>query len=267
MQKADNAVQVTQSLQDVTNQTLSSQTVRRTLRKAGLRPVVIKKRPLLKKVHRRERLQWAERHQEYTLEDWKRVVWSDETKINRLGSDGRKWLWKEVGEGLTDRQVEGTLKFGGGNVMMWGCMLWEGIGYATRIEGRMDAELYCSILEDELQQSLDFYHKTAADIIFQQDNDPKHTSKLAQKWFRDHDYTVMKWPAQSPDINPIEHLWWHLKRRLAEYETPPGGLEELWRRCQVEWEKIPKEVCQNLIESMPRRVQAVLKAKGGFTKY
>ena len=89
-------------------------------------------------------------------------------------------MWKEVGEGLTDRQVEETLKFGGGNVMMWGCMFWEGIGYATRIEGKMDAQLYCSILEDQLQQSLEFYNKTPDIIIFQQDNDPKHTSKLAQ---------------------------------------------------------------------------------------
>ena len=77
----------------------------------------------------------------------------------------------------------------------------------------------------------------------------------------------MKWSAQSPDINPIEHLWWDLKRRLAKYETPPSGAEELWECCQVEWEKILKEVCQNLIESMPRRVQAVIKAKGGYTKY
>ena len=131
----------------------------------------------------------------------------------------------------------------------------------------MDAQLYCSILEDELQQSLEYYSKTAEDIIFQQDNDPKHTSKLAQKWFNDHDFIVMKWPVQSPDLNPIEHLWWYLKRRLAEYEIPPNGLEELWNRCQVEWDKIPKEVVQNLIESMPRRVEAVLKAKRGYTKY
>jgi hypothetical protein len=76
----------------------------------------------------------------------------------------------------------------------------------------------------------------------------------------------MKWPAQSPDINPIEHLWWHLKQRLDEYESPPTSQHELWERCEADWEKIPKEVCQNLIESMPRRVAAVLKA-GGHTKY
>ena len=63
------------------------------------------------------------RHKDQTLGDWKRVVQSDETKINRLGSDGRKWAWKRVGEGLSDRLVEGTVKFGGGYVMLWGCML------------------------------------------------------------------------------------------------------------------------------------------------
>ena len=70
-------------------------------------------------------------------------------------------MWKEVGERLTDRQVEGILKFGSGNVIIWGC-----IGCATRIEGKIDAQLYCSMLEDELQQSLEFYHKTPDDIIF-----------------------------------------------------------------------------------------------------
>ena len=221
-------------------------------------PVVKRKCSLLTKRHRKEQLDWAEQCKEYTLENWKRVIWTDETKINHLGSDGRKWVWKEVGEPLNDRWEESTVKFGGGNVMMWGCMFWEGIEYATRIEGKMDAEL---------QESLHYYHKSSFNVIFQQDNDPKHTSKQAQNWFRDHGFTVIKWPAQSPDINPIEHLWWYLKQRLDEYENPPKSLQELWECCEVEWEKIPKEVCQNLIESMPRRVAAVLKAKRGHTKY
>ncbi len=61
--------------------------------------------------------------------------------------------------------------------MMWGCMLWEGPGYACRIEGTLTSELYEAILEDELQQSLAYYGKEVEDVIFQQDNDPKHTSK------------------------------------------------------------------------------------------
>ena len=95
------------------------------------------------------------------MEDWKKVVWSDETKINHLGSDGRKWVWKKAGEGLSDRLVEGTLKFGGGgSLMVWGCMLWEGVGDAYKIDGRIDGDLYIKILEDDLQSSLAFHDKT-----------------------------------------------------------------------------------------------------------
>lgn len=265
--KAENAVQVTKALKDITNQPLSAQTVRNGLKDVGMKAVVKKKRPFLSKRHRKERMDFAISHKDWTVEDWKRVVWSDETKINRLGSDGKKWVWKKAGEKLSDRMVEGTLKFGGGSLMMWGCMLWEGVGYSCKIDGRMDGELYTHILEDELQDSIEFYGKTKDDIIFQQDNDPKHKCKKAKDWFEDHGYEVLLWPAQSPDLNPIEHLWSHLKRRLAEYEIPPRGILELWERVEKEWEKIGSEVCQNLIESMPRRVEAVLKAKGGYTKY
>jgi hypothetical protein len=232
-----------------------------------MKAVVKRKRPFLSKQHRRERLDFAITHQDWTVEDWKTVVWSDETKINRLGSDGRKWVWKKAGEGLSDRLVQGTKKFGGGSLMMWGCMLWEGAGYACRIDGRMDGELYTKILEDELQESLAYFSKDPSSVIFQQDNDPKHKCNKATTWFEDHGLKVLPWPAQSPDLNPIEHLWTHLKVKLGEYERPPAGILELWERVQVEWDKIEPEVCQNLIESMPSRVAAVLKAKGGYTKY
>ena len=77
----------------------------------------------------------------------------------------------------------------------------------------------------------------------------------------------MAWPAQSPDPNPIEHLWVDLKKAPRKHATPPKGVHELWERVVEEWNKIPPETCQNLIESMPRSVQAVIKAKGGHTKY
>ena len=212
-------------------------------------------------------MDFAEAHKHWTVDDWKRVVWTDETKINRLGSDGKRWVWKKAGEGLSDRLVQGTVKFGGGSLMFWGCMFWEGPGYGTKIDGRMDANLFVSILEDELLQSLEYYNKRPEDVVFQQDNDPKHKSKKAQKWLQDSGLQLMVWPPQSADLNPIEHLWHHLKIKLGEYERPAAGIAELWERTQKEWNNIPVSVCQNLIESMPRRVQAVLQAKGGYTKY
>ena len=78
---------------------------------------------------------------------------------------------------------------------------------------------------------------------------------------------MLDWPAQSPDLNPIEHLWNHLKRRLNHYETVPRGMHELWEHVEKELNEIKSTFCLKLIASMPRRVAAVLKAKGGYTKY
>ena len=63
---------------------------------------------------------------------------------------------------------------------MWGCMTWDGIGLACKIDGRMDTDLYVQILEEELQNTLEYYGQTLEDIIFQQDNDPKHTSNVTR---------------------------------------------------------------------------------------
>src|SRR3954447_10785612 len=174
--KAETAVQITQSLRDITNQSLTAQTTRNHLDKVGMKAVVKTKKPLHTERHRKERLDFALAHVDWTVEDWKTVVWSDETKINRLGSDGRRWVWKKVGEGLSDKLVKETKKFEGGSLMMWGCMLWEGVGYACKIDGKMDGKLYTKILQDELQESL---AKNPSTIIFQQDNDPKHKSQRA----------------------------------------------------------------------------------------
>ena len=155
--KATTTAHVTRSLWDITNQPLSTQTIRHHLKDTeGMKAVILKKKPLLLWHHQKERLDFAIAHQHWTVEDWKKVVWSDETKVNRLGSDGRKWAWKKLGERLSNRLVQGTMKFGGGSVMVWGCMMWEGIGYVVKIDGRMDAELYTRILDDDLQTSLNF---------------------------------------------------------------------------------------------------------------
>ena len=117
-----------------------------------------------------------------------------------------------------------------------------------------------------MEESIESLEMAEDRWYFQQDNDPKHTSKKEEQWFSDN-IIPMKWPAQSPGLNPIEHLWQHLKAKLQQYNTLPKGVHELWDRVAKELTEIPPETCQKLIESMPRRIQAVLEAKGGHTKY
>jgi hypothetical protein len=91
--------------------------------------------------------------------------------------------------------VQQTVKFGG--VMMWGCMTLSGPGMMCRIEGRMDQYMYREILEQELIHTLHAYNLDLANLIFQHDNDPKHTSKSVRHWLNLQEFIVLKWPAQS----------------------------------------------------------------------
>ena len=92
--------------------------------------MVKKKKPLLSKRYKKNRLAFALKYQHWTVEDWKRVIWSD----------GQEYVWKKKGEGLIAREVKGTVKFGGGSLMVWGCIGWNGVGVLSEIEGWMDAE-------------------------------------------------------------------------------------------------------------------------------
>jgi len=123
--KLDNAVQATQFINSIIPNPVTPQIVRNTLKESGFYSETKKKVPMLKLTHRQRRLKFACFHQNWTVEDWKRVLWSDETKINRIGSDGKVYVWKQWGEPLSDWTTTPTVKHGGGNnLMVWGCMGW-----------------------------------------------------------------------------------------------------------------------------------------------
>ncbi len=104
-----------------------------------------------------------------------------------------------------------------------------------------------------------------ADFIFQQDLAPAHTAKGTKSWFNDHGVTVLDWPANSPDLNPIENLSGIVKRKMRD--TRPNNADELKATVKETWASIPPQQCHKLITSTPCRIEAVIKAKGAPTKY
>ena len=98
------------------------------------------------------------------------------------------------------------VKFGGGLVMMWGFMTIQGPDMFYRIEGRMDQYYYLEVLQRDLLDTLMAYNLDLSHVIFQHDNDPKHTTKTIRRWLRSQDFNVLQWLAQSPNLNPIKHL-------------------------------------------------------------
>jgi hypothetical protein len=144
-----------------------------------------------------------------------------------------------------------------------GCFSRDSIGPLHRVQGIMDRFQYRDILQQQMLPHSQ--QKLAQNWIFQHDNDPKHTSKLVKEWFSENGIRVLKWPAQSPDLNPIEHLWDELERRLGDRKfTRP---DDFFAALQEEWSRIPMDVFMKLVDSMPRRCEAVIRAKGFPTKY
>lgn len=226
------------------------------------------KKPFLSRKHRIERYRWAIAHRSWTVEDWKRVVFSDETKINLWNSDGIQYCLVKQDSQLQPFHVQETVKHGGGGLMFWGCMTSQGLGYGCQIyEGTMRASDYIGILDSALKDTREHYDLGKNDFVFQHDNDSKHTAKATQEYLEVQGINVLPWPSQSPDLNLIESIWHTLKAQIGLREHRPTSIHELWEIVLEEWEKIPVGMIERAYESMPHRVQAVIKAKGGHTRY
>lgn len=150
--------------------------------------------------------------------------------------------------------------------MVWGCMTATGVGELFLCEGRMNSHRYIEMLEEVLEPSaLKLFDEDVPDYIFQQDNAPCHKSRTVTSWFRENDIRVLEWPAQSPDLSPIEHLWSILKVKVSKFKC--NSKDTLKTKVKEVWNSITQEECFRLVASMPRRVHAVIKARGGTTKY
>lgn len=255
--------EITNEWNKVSRVGVSRMTTLRRLNDLGFKSKMAIKKPLLNNKQRAKRLAWAKLHQHWTVDQWRTVIWSDESRFCVFKNDGPQRVWRQKGEILSPKCTIPTVKFPA-SCMMWGSMSANGVGTLINVLGSINSWKYQDILGEGLLPLLEpdqLYHGH----LFQQDLAPAHSSKSTAEWFEEYCIEVLGWPGNSPDLNPIENLWGILKRRVRKHI--PTSKPSLLQILDDEWKKITPQDCKNLIDSMPRRIRAVINAKGGPTNY
>ena len=202
----DSAIEVIREFKSAIGVDVCVETMRNALREAGLGLAEKVSKPALSAKYVKEKLEFSKMHKDWTVRDWERVVFSDETKINYLCFDGISWCWICDKKNFPTCTIKQTMKHGRGPLMLWSCLTTKGVGSLFKIEQTLNVVRYLGLLQEELYTTLIDFYFDLGEVIFQHDNASIYKAKIVQKWFWKQPYFVMDWPAQLPDLNSIEHV-------------------------------------------------------------
>ncbi|ROL47475.1 Transposable element Tcb2 transposase [Anabarilius grahami] len=227
------------------NQRISAQTVRNRLREAhlyarrphrGLDPTAVR---------RHNRLEWANAHIRWRLALWRGVLFTDESWFSLYRADGRQRVWRRVGERIADASFVDQ-------VALVAEGLWYGQAYVMDNEHRcilLMAQRYCDeILRPIVEPFIHDHH-----LMLQHDNAWPHVARICTQFLEAENIPFLAWPAYSPDMSPIEHVWAALDRRIRQRVPVPAHIQQLPTAIEKEWINIPQATIKNLINSMRRR--------------
>lgn len=218
-------------------------------------------KPELLPRHKLARLRFAEKHR-FWREEWRTVIFTDEKKFNLDGPDGGHKYWRSKND---PKIVRKRRNFGGGSLMVWGGIGYNGTTPICFVSTRMDSVYYIQLLDDVL---INFGDEIATpEFIFQQDNAAIHRSRATKEFLSSRNIPTFDWPALSPDLNPIENLWSLLSSKVFHHGRQFKDVKELKQSIQEEWKNIDNSYVQTLINSMPRRMEEVIAKKGNHTSY
>lgn len=244
---------------------VSGDTIRRRLREYGLRARRPSVQPTLLHRHRVARLQWARQHVRFGIDNWRRVLFTDESRFQLSQADGRQRVYRRRGERYADNCVVERRPYGGGGVMVWGGFTAHRRTQLVVIRGNLNGLRY----RDDIvrQHIVPFVNALRPQHILQQDNARPHVANIVQAELQNAGINILPFPANSPDMAPIEHVWDALQRRLQHLQQAPTTRQELVRALTREWQNIPQIFLARLVGSMRRRCQACIAANGGHTQY
>lgn len=243
---------------------ISLSTIRRRLIAAGLKNRIPAQQTVLTRENIRARLAFCEANRG---RDWDKVVFSDE-KTFQSSVNRKKSLWRPDNQRYNPRYVQSRRFSGRVTCGVWGYITFAGPGELCEIESRLNSTQYKTILEEYYIPSMKVqFQQEARNFIFMQDNSPVHKSADATLWFRTHpEIELLKWPAYSPDLNPIENVWAEMVRLW-----PEAGLRnrnQIIHEAQKLWNGLRgSDLIPKLFDSMDKRLGQVINNNGNWCKY
>jgi hypothetical protein len=222
--------------------------------------------PRLTREHRIARLAFAREHENWNIQDWGNVLFTDESRFCLYTSDRRIPVYRRDGERYSQVNIRPSTNFGGGSIMLWGGISFRGHTELVSINGgSLTADRYIrDVLEPHVLPYAPF---VGNDFRLMHDNARPHVARVVRDYLREVNVPVLNWPACSPDLNPIEHVWDLIYRRVRSRNRVAANLQQLQELLTEEWENLDQGYLETLIESMPQRCLDVIRSRGGNTRY
>jgi transposase len=249
----------------------SKSTIHIFLQRNQIQVVKLLRKPLIRNYNIEKRINFARNAlatPDLLTELARTTIWSDETTV-RSHPTGKEMIFRcHSSIKREDLPVNAQVQAGGISVMFWGCFSSNGLGPLVALEGSQNQYTYLELLKDyllpEVKAAKNLYN---VDMTFMQDNAPCHKTRMIMDFLARKQIKTLDWPAQSPDMNPIENLWAIIKRKRAKKFGIPTSKAMLINQIMDIWDNLEADLIETLAASIKNRLKEVVRLKGKATKY